>query len=131
MPGAEHKLTELNREQTNWIKAHYHELDDLPEPGEPWTGKDTSLKYYEILELRNKGLIKRVWNGEREGSGSSYRYYYTPTETYDALETFKELSEKSDSVFPCGHNAIKNERGVDGITCGVCGSVYDKSEVSA
>ncbi len=125
------QYTELSRSQAGWLKGHFREITDLPKPGKKWTARDVDFGREMVLKLRQKELIERVYDGTRSSDGRSNKFYRTTKEAYEALERYKRKAERSDSFFPCGHSAILNERGVDGITCGECGKVYDKSEVSA
>ncbi len=123
--------TDLRRGQVGWLRRHFREIEDLPKPGNKWTARDVDFDRHMILRLKAKELIERVYDGTRSSDGRSNKFYRTTEEAYEALQMYLRKAERSDSVFPCGHSAILNERGVDGITCGECGKVYDKSEVSA
>ena len=75
------------------------------------------------------GIIKKI-GSTGLGCGTYVNIYETDETAYHEIQRCKRRSERSDSLLPCCANAwIKNERGVDGITCGACGEVHDQSDL--
>ncbi len=102
----------------------------LPEPGTTWTANEENLGDEHITRLakfRRLGIVTRVG---KFLSGGDYRYRWETEEGPYQAACERVESETENALLPCGHSALSNKRGVDGITCGVCGKLHDKSEVN-
>lgn len=123
--------TGLTNDVMTYTRSHAREITQLPDPSEEWLVRDTNTTYDLIARMQafhKKGIIKRLEYVYRDNAGGYISRWKTDPTVYDVATRITE-SEKEHAPFPCGHNSIQNERGVEGLTCGVCGNVYDKSEV--
>lgn len=111
------------------IQRNADRLRHLPEPGSRWIFCDTDLpSSLNLRDLRWDGIINKV--GE-ELAGSTYvSVYQTREEAYEVLEDALEREDENSGLLPCCSNSwIKNERGVDGITCGKCDTIHTREEL--
>lgn len=87
------------------------------------TGLSESLN---LGDLRRKAIIKKV--GERLIASDRLYVYQTRESAYEVLEDALDDEDDEGGLLPCCRGSwIKNERGVDGITCGECGTVHGRS----
>lgn len=105
-------------------------LTDLPAPGRRWRSNVISDELADqLVGLRNRGIVRRTDRVETAEYAKRRCLWETDPGAYQYLQRILEDDDR-EGLFPCGHSAIKNERDVDGITCGVCGEVHDRSEVT-
>lgn len=121
---------------TNAQRGFLHRYGDiireLPEPGEEWLARDSGIDNIEsyLTQFRQNGAVKKVGETYAENCGSYIGIWKTSAHVYQLAHS-PAHTRGDTGILPCGHDAIRNERGVDGITCGVCGTVHDRSEVKA
>jgi len=113
--------------QRGYLQYNWRKLKDLPAPGEDWIWNDTDVNQQLVKTLSAFGIIRVV--GQRKAKYGNYvNVYRTNSTAYEKLQEYIENSP--DGMLPCCDDAwIKNERGVDGITCGVCGEVHKREDL--
>jgi hypothetical protein len=116
--------TDLDSSSAQWVQTHIYHLADIPEPGDEWTGQDVPYSPQELLKMRTMGVIKRIYNGERD---DGYRYYKTQPEGFEAVKIFLKQAEQSEGFLPCGHDGFRNQG--DTLECKRCGAEHDKEAV--
>lgn len=127
------RQADLNRSTRGYIRANAHLVAQLPEPGDTWFHRKTDLpdEIKPRLSLFHRhGIISRVGTERFGTSGEFLSEWVTNEGPYELAQSSIERG-KQDALLPCGHNSLQNERGVDGLTCGVCETVYSRSEVDA
>ena len=124
------KSERATRSQRDFLQKYGDIVRQLPEPGEKWLARDVDIDNIEfrMKALRINGAVEKVGRKYYESAGDYVNYWQTCPHLYRLAHT--DTHSRNDSgILPCGHDAIRNERGVDGITCGVCEEVHDRSEV--
>jgi hypothetical protein len=119
----------LSRQKYSVIRQHASTIANLPEPGTIWMANEVEPTIKHILKgLRLNGIVNHVESTYNQEAGQNVWKWKTDEESYRVACGL--VGPGSDALLPCGHNSIQNERGVEGITCGVCGTVHPKSEVN-
>ena len=129
--GSPHTSSELGADTYWYIKSNARLITTLPEPSEQWQVNEleNAAEIAPILSnLHWLGIVTKVDHGFGEAANERVAIWRTNRKAIELAKSCVE-DEKRRSPFECGHNHILNEEGVEGITCGVCGSVYDRSEV--
>jgi len=110
-----------------WVQHNHREITALPEPGHEWIARDTEIGQHVFQQMMVHGVIQKV-GSTGLGCGTYVNVYRTNPSAYDYLQ--QQINKQSIIDLPCcDHPSIKNERGVDGITCGSCGTVHPKEEL--
>lgn len=119
---------------TNALRGFLHRHGDsvrsLPEPGEKWLSRDIGVSGAVLNVLHDNGAIEKAGKTYKVDCGEYVYYWRTKNYVYNLAHSPAHTRQDT-GLLPCGHDAIKNERGVEGITCGVCGDVHDRAEVDA
>ena len=110
-----------------WIKRHLRQLQDLPEPGETWRGRNRSEWVANRLDkLHQVGIIRSVG---MEVDGKSRRNIWETTPgAYEKLQSFLSEDDRGRSL-PCGH-AVRFESVGGGIECKTCGDFHTTADVA-
>lgn len=119
----------MGRTTRTYLVSNPRLVANLPEPGKTWTAHGENLEDEHISRLakfRRVGIISQVG---KFSIGGDYRFRWATEEGPYQAACARVKNEKENALLPCEHSSINNERGVDGITCGVCGTVHEKSEV--
>lgn len=118
--------TELEHSSAQWVQANVYHLEDVPAPGEKWTGKDVPYTPQELLKMKNEGVIKRLFNKERDDD--YYPYYETDEAGFAAVQTFLKQREMGEGFLPCGHSGFKHVYN-GWLECKRCGELCHKNYV--
>ncbi|WP_265112238.1 hypothetical protein [Halosolutus halophilus] len=121
--------SDIPQDQLPYIRRNAQRLLALPEPGERWRSDvipDDLAN--QLVGLQNKGIVRRVDRVKCTEWSKRRCLWETDPDAYQRIQAVLEGNDR-DGALPCGHSAIRNERGVDGVTCGVCGVVHDREEV--
>ncbi|ELY81067.1 hypothetical protein C488_02016 [Natrinema pellirubrum DSM 15624] len=123
-------ITKLETSSANWVRNHMYELSGIPEPGREWTSSETGIDDRIVTSLLKRGLVERV-AGKRDDSDR--RYYRTQPKLYDAVQTFRETSTRTDRLLPCDDRECPGSGfrnlGDGRLECSHCGQVHDKGAI--
>jgi len=117
----------LSSSTSVWVQRNARAIRNLPEPGSEWMAEVLPGNMNrQIAKLHSEGIIRPVG---KIGKGGDYRLIWETNP--DTWPTIQSLISEPEGLLPCCTESwIKNERGVDGITCGECGEIHDRSEVA-
>ncbi|WP_226479123.1 hypothetical protein [Natrinema amylolyticum] len=115
--------------QLPFIRRNATLLAELPEPGEHWLAEQIPDELAnQLIGLENKEIVTSVKRVTSSKWKKPRCLWETKPDAYQQIHDVLEGTDR-DGLLPCGHSAIKNERGVDGISCGVCEEVHDRDDV--
>lgn len=109
------------------VQSYWKELLDIPRPGIEWTYQTDRFDFSQqtLRTLKSAGVVEAV--GKTHKGDTYYTIWKTNEKAYSKIQ---ERYENSEQMLPCCVPSwIKNERGVDGITCGACGTVHNRDDV--
>ncbi|QCW03594.1 hypothetical protein [Natrinema pallidum] len=117
------------KDQLPFIRRNATLLAELPEPGEHWTAEIIPDKLAnQLIGLENKEIVTFVDRVTSSKWKKPRNLWKTDPDAYEQILDILE-GEDRDGLLPCGHSAINNERGVDGISCGVCNEVHARDDI--
>ena len=124
--GTKNRPRRTTKANKDYARHNYQLILSLPEPGEQFEHTDTDIPISEWCSITQTGILDKIVPHQRR-KGNRCSIWETNKAYYEIAKQKKENEENG--MLPCGHNAITNERGVDGITCKICGEVHDKDEI--
>lgn len=111
-----------------YIRQHIDLIKKLPEPGEQWRSEAVPKALADrLLALKDRQIVHQVDRVYCQEWSRGRCVWETDADAYELLET--TLEGDTNGILPCGHSAISNEPGVDGITCRICDRVHAREEV--